>query len=60
MLSGKVPFQPEQYTTKSAHAIMKSIMQGEVSFKGEEWRDVSFSAQCLIQGINLFCCCFEI
>ena len=50
MLSGKVPFQPKQYTNQSALGIMKSIMQGEVSFKGEEWNGVSLSAKELIQG----------
>ncbi|XP_066911024.1 ribosomal protein S6 kinase alpha-5-like [Clytia hemisphaerica] len=51
MLSGKVPFQPKQYTNQSAIGIMKSIMQGEVSFTREEWRDVSLSAKGLIQGL---------
>lgn len=50
MLSGKVPFQPKQFTNQSALGIMKSIMQGEVSFKGEEWNGVSLSAKELIQG----------
>ena len=31
---------------------MKSIMQGEVSFKDEEWNGVSLSAKSLIQGIQ--------
>ena len=56
MLSGKVPFQPKQYTNQSAIGIMKSIMQGEVSFNGEEWRDVSLSAKGLIQGMLLIRC----
>jgi hypothetical protein len=52
MLSGKVPFQPEHYTNQSALSVMKSIMQGVVSFKDEEWNGVSLSAKSLIQGIK--------
>ena len=42
-LSGKVPFQPNYYTTSSAHNIMKNIMCGDVSFAGDEWTGVSAS-----------------
>lgn len=51
MLSGNVPFQPKEYTDRSAYTLMKSIMSGEVSFKGDEWSAVSLSAREFIQGI---------
>ena len=54
MLSGKVPFQPKQYTNHSAQIIMKNIMCGDVTFEGDEWNGVSHSAKNLIQGMQNF------
>ena len=49
MLSGQVPFQG-QGTRTSAEEIMKKIKQGDFSFQGEAWRNVSQQAKDLIQG----------
>ncbi|XP_067848170.1 ribosomal protein S6 kinase alpha-5 [Heptranchias perlo] len=53
MLSGKVPFQCEEktLTSTSAEEIMKKIKQGDFSFEGEAWRNVSQEAKELIQGL---------
>ncbi|XP_067894664.1 ribosomal protein S6 kinase alpha-5 isoform X2 [Heterodontus francisci] len=53
MLSGKVPFQCEEktLTSTSAEEIMMKIKQGDFSFEGEAWRNVSQEAKELIQGL---------
>eukprot|EP00062_Callorhinchus_milii_P023671 gi/632982772/ref/XP_007908320.1/ PREDICTED: ribosomal protein S6 kinase alpha-5 [Callorhinchus milii] len=53
MLSGKVPFQCEgkTLTSTSAEEIMRKIKQGDFSFEGEAWRNVSQEAKELIQGL---------
>ncbi|XP_078418142.1 ribosomal protein S6 kinase alpha-5 isoform X2 [Cetorhinus maximus] len=53
MLSGKVPFQCEEktLTSTSAEEIMTKIKQGDFSFEGEAWRNVSQEAKELIQGL---------
>ncbi|XP_041070845.1 ribosomal protein S6 kinase alpha-5 isoform X3 [Carcharodon carcharias] len=53
MLSGKVPFQCEgkTLTSTSAEEIMTKIKQGDFSFEGEAWRNVSQEAKELIQGL---------
>uniref|UniRef100_UPI00398EBD4F ribosomal protein S6 kinase alpha-5 isoform X1 n=2 Tax=Pristiophorus japonicus TaxID=55135 RepID=UPI00398EBD4F len=53
MLSGKVPFQCEEktLTSTSAEEIMRKIKQGDFSFEGEAWRNVSQEAKELIQGL---------
>ncbi|GCB62373.1 hypothetical protein scyTo_0004241 [Scyliorhinus torazame] len=53
MLSGKVPFQCEEktLTSTSAEEIMMKIKQGDFSFEGESWRNVSQEAKELIQGL---------
>ncbi|XP_046873986.1 ribosomal protein S6 kinase alpha-5 isoform X3 [Hypomesus transpacificus] len=48
MLSGQVPFQCQGART-SAEEIMKKIKQGDFSFHGEAWRNVSQQAKDLIQ-----------
>lgn len=55
MLSGQVPFQCQEptLTHTSAEEIMKKIKQGDFSFEGEAWRNVSQQAKDLIQGENL-------
>lgn len=52
MLSGQVPFQCQgkSLTHTSAEEIMKKIKQGDFSFEGEAWRNVSQQAKDLIQG----------
>lgn len=52
MLSGQVPFQCQEksLTHTSAEEIMKKIKQGDFSFQGEAWRNVSQQAKELIQG----------
>uniref|UniRef100_A0A673CKB4 Ribosomal protein S6 kinase n=1 Tax=Sphaeramia orbicularis TaxID=375764 RepID=A0A673CKB4_9TELE len=52
MLSGQVPFQCQEknLTHTSAEEIMKKIKQGDFSFEGEAWRNVSQQAKDLIQG----------
>lgn len=52
MLSGQVPFQCQEksLTHTSAEEIMKKIKQGDFSFQGEAWRNVSQQAKDLIQG----------
>lgn len=52
MLSGQVPFQcrEKSLTHTSAEEIMKKIKQGDFSFEGEPWRNVSQQAKDLIQG----------
>lgn len=52
MLSGQVPFQCQEknLTHTSAEEIMKKIKQGDFSFEGEAWRNVSKQAKELIQG----------
>lgn len=52
MLSGQVPFQCQEKssTHTSAEEIMKKIKQGDFSFQGEAWRNVSQEAKELIQG----------
>uniref|UniRef100_A0A8D3APD5 Ribosomal protein S6 kinase alpha-5 n=1 Tax=Scophthalmus maximus TaxID=52904 RepID=A0A8D3APD5_SCOMX len=51
MLSGQVPFQCQgkSLTHTSAEEIMKKIKQGDFSFEGEAWRNVSQQAKDLIQ-----------
>ncbi|XP_051941490.1 ribosomal protein S6 kinase alpha-5 isoform X2 [Hippocampus zosterae] len=51
MLSGRVPFQCQEQslTHTSAEEIMKKIKQGDFSFEGEAWRNVSQQAKDLIQ-----------
>uniref|UniRef100_A0A8C5ER00 Ribosomal protein S6 kinase n=1 Tax=Gouania willdenowi TaxID=441366 RepID=A0A8C5ER00_GOUWI len=51
MLSGQVPFQCQEksLTLTSAEEIMKKIKQGDFSFEGEAWRNVSQQAKDLIQ-----------
>ncbi|KAM6912769.1 ribosomal protein S6 kinase alpha-5 isoform 2-T2 [Xenentodon cancila] len=51
MLSGQVPFQCQEksLTHTSAEEIMKKIKQGDFSFVGEAWRNVSQQAKDLIQ-----------
>ncbi|KAK2892053.1 ribosomal protein S6 kinase alpha-5 isoform X1 [Channa argus] len=51
MLSGQVPFQCQEksLTHTSAEEIMKKIKQGDFSFEGEAWRNVSQQAKELIQ-----------
>ncbi|XP_024862849.1 ribosomal protein S6 kinase alpha-5 isoform X2 [Kryptolebias marmoratus] len=51
MLSGQVPFQCQEknLTHTSAEEIMKKIKQGDFSFEGEAWRNVSQQAKDLIQ-----------
>uniref|UniRef100_A0A672IU79 Ribosomal protein S6 kinase n=1 Tax=Salarias fasciatus TaxID=181472 RepID=A0A672IU79_SALFA len=51
MLSGQVPFQCQEksVTHTSAEEIMKKIKQGDFSFEGEAWRNVSQQAKDLIQ-----------
>uniref|UniRef100_A0A8C6ULY7 Ribosomal protein S6 kinase n=1 Tax=Neogobius melanostomus TaxID=47308 RepID=A0A8C6ULY7_9GOBI len=51
MLSGQVPFQCQEksLTHTSAEEIMKKIKQGDFSFQGEAWRNVSQQAKDLIQ-----------
>lgn len=55
MLSGQVPFQCQEkrLTHTSAEEIMKKIKQGDFSFEGEAWRNVSQQAKELIQGENI-------
>ena len=56
MLSGKVPFQSTSAYEPSAMAIARSIMDGCVSFEGDEWTNVSSSAKDLILGmLDKFC-----
>lgn len=64
MLSGQVPFQCQgkSLAHTSAEEIMRKIKQGDFSFEGEAWRNVSNQAKDLIQGEtqlemfrNLFC-----
>ncbi len=50
MLSGKVPFHSKSTHGPSAAAIARSIMDGNVSFEGEEWTNVSISAKSFILG----------
>lgn len=52
MLSGQVPFQCQEKKPAhtSAEEIMKKIKQGDFSFEGEAWRNVSEQAKELIQG----------
>lgn len=52
MLSGQVPFQCQEksLTHTSAEEIMRKIKQGDFSFQGEAWRNVSQQAKDLIQG----------
>uniref|UniRef100_A0A3Q0SMX3 Ribosomal protein S6 kinase n=1 Tax=Amphilophus citrinellus TaxID=61819 RepID=A0A3Q0SMX3_AMPCI len=51
MLSGQVPFQCQEKTLThtSAEEIMRKIKQGDFSFEGEAWRNVSQQAKDLIQ-----------
>ncbi|TRY91783.1 hypothetical protein DNTS_023742 [Danionella cerebrum] len=51
MLSGQVPFQCQgkSLTHTSAEEIMRKIKQGDFSFEGEAWRNVSNQAKDLIQ-----------
>ncbi|KAM9708405.1 ribosomal protein S6 kinase alpha-5 isoform 2-T2 [Menidia menidia] len=51
MLSGQVPFQCQEksLTHTSAEEIMKKIKQGDFSFEGQAWRNVSQQAKDLIQ-----------
>ncbi|XP_066550535.1 ribosomal protein S6 kinase alpha-5 isoform X2 [Amia ocellicauda] len=51
MLSGQVPFQCQEKTLThtSAEEIMKKIKQGDFSFEGEAWKNVSQQAKDLIQ-----------
>ncbi|XP_061600095.1 ribosomal protein S6 kinase alpha-5 isoform X2 [Cololabis saira] len=51
MLSGQVPFQCQEKSLShtSAEEIMKKIKQGDFSFVGEAWRNVSKQAKDLIQ-----------
>uniref|UniRef100_A0A669CX36 Ribosomal protein S6 kinase n=1 Tax=Oreochromis niloticus TaxID=8128 RepID=A0A669CX36_ORENI len=51
MLSGQVPFQCQEksLTHTSAEEIMRKIKQGDFSFQGEAWRNVSKQAKDLIQ-----------
>ncbi|CAJ0932601.1 unnamed protein product [Ranitomeya imitator] len=53
MLSGQVPFQCHEKTLMCASAedIMKKIKQGDFSFEGESWKNVSQEAKDLIQGL---------
>ncbi|XP_063804664.1 ribosomal protein S6 kinase alpha-5 isoform X2 [Pseudophryne corroboree] len=53
MLSGQVPFQCQEKALMyaSAEEIMKKIKQGDFSFDGESWRNVSQEAKDLIQGL---------
>ena len=51
MLSGKVPFQSKSAYEPSAMAIARSIMDGSISFEGDEWTHVSGSAKNLILGM---------
>ncbi|KAL4630406.1 ribosomal protein S6 kinase alpha-5-like [Arapaima gigas] len=53
MLSGQVPFQSQEksLTHTSAEEIMKKIKQGDFSFEGEAWRNVSQQAKELIQDL---------
>lgn len=57
MLSGQVPFQCQEKTLThtSAEEIMQKIKQGDFSFEGEAWRNVSQQAKDLIQGENKNC-----
>lgn len=52
MLSGQVPFQCQEKSLihTSAEEIMRKIKQGDFSFQGEAWRNVSQQAKELIQG----------
>ncbi|XP_014907612.1 ribosomal protein S6 kinase alpha-5 isoform X3 [Poecilia latipinna] len=54
MLSGQVPFQCQEksLTHTSAEEIMHKIKQGDFSFGGEAWRNVSQQAKDLIQGFQ--------
>uniref|UniRef100_A0A3P8P532 Ribosomal protein S6 kinase n=1 Tax=Astatotilapia calliptera TaxID=8154 RepID=A0A3P8P532_ASTCA len=51
MLSGQVPFQCQEksLTHTSAEEIMRKIKQGDFSFQGEAWKNVSQQAKDLIQ-----------
>ncbi|XP_056151608.1 ribosomal protein S6 kinase alpha-5 isoform X4 [Lampris incognitus] len=51
MLSGQVPFQCQEksLTHTTAEEIMKKIKQGDFSFEGEAWRNVSQQAKDLIR-----------
>ncbi|ROL18751.1 Ribosomal protein S6 kinase alpha-5 [Anabarilius grahami] len=51
MLSGQVPFQCQgkSLAHTSAEEIMRKIKQGDFSFEGEAWRNVSNQAKDLIQ-----------
>ncbi|XP_077477863.1 ribosomal protein S6 kinase alpha-5 isoform X1 [Stigmatopora argus] len=49
MLSGQVPFQCRTHT--SAEEIMTKIKQGDFSFEGEAWRNVSQQAKDLIRAL---------
>ncbi|KAM4014359.1 ribosomal protein S6 kinase alpha-5 [Anomaloglossus baeobatrachus] len=53
MLSGQVPFQCHEKTLMCASAedIMRKIKQGDFSFEGESWKNVSQEAKDLIQGL---------
>ncbi|XP_018414007.1 PREDICTED: ribosomal protein S6 kinase alpha-5 isoform X4 [Nanorana parkeri] len=53
MLSGQVPFQCHDRTVTYATAedIMKKIKQGDFSFEGDSWKNVSQEAKDLIQGL---------
>uniref|UniRef100_A0A8C9STV2 Ribosomal protein S6 kinase n=1 Tax=Scleropages formosus TaxID=113540 RepID=A0A8C9STV2_SCLFO len=51
MLSGQVPFQcqAKSLTQTTAEEIMKKIKQGDFSFEGDAWRNVSQQAKDLIK-----------
>ncbi|XP_078473147.1 ribosomal protein S6 kinase alpha-5-like isoform X1 [Lampetra planeri] len=53
MLSGQVPFQShgQPMTCSSATDIMRKIKEGDFSFEGEAWQNVSQAAKDLIQGL---------
>ncbi|PIO31253.1 hypothetical protein AB205_0038800 [Aquarana catesbeiana] len=53
MLSGQVPFQchDRMVTYATAEDIMKKIKQGDFSFDGDSWKNVSQEAKDLIQGL---------
>ncbi|XP_048831139.1 ribosomal protein S6 kinase alpha-5 isoform X1 [Brienomyrus brachyistius] len=53
MLSGQAPFQchPKSVAPTSAEKIMQKIKQGDFSFEGEAWRNVSQQAKDLIKDL---------
>nr|DBA14658.1 TPA: hypothetical protein GDO54_005592 [Pyxicephalus adspersus] len=53
MLSGQVPFQchDKMVSYATAEDIMKKIKQGDFSFEGDSWKNVSQEAKDLIQGL---------